>query len=120
MRFLDLGTPPVFSVSYLPVAAKHLLAPVDTALVPALLTETHGADDVVLYEEFPQLCGIVRHSRKLKQTDLATAAHFTAILNQTCEIASRNNRTCHTRYRLDSRPVQLISHVELTHLTADY
>ena len=40
MRFLDLGTPPVFSVSYLPVAAKHLLAPVDTALVPALLTET--------------------------------------------------------------------------------
>ena len=76
MRFLDLRTPPVLLVSYLPVAAEHLPAPVDTALVPALFTETHGANDMVLYEEVPQLYGIVRHRSKLKETNLAASAHF--------------------------------------------
>jgi len=67
--------PPVFSVSYLPVAAEHLLVPVSAALLAELLTEAHG-DDMMVYEEVPQLHHIFRNSSKLEKNSFCSLRTF--------------------------------------------
>ena len=76
MRFLDLRTPPVFSVSYLPVTAEHLPAPIDAASVAAFFTEAYAADDVMIQQELAQLPTILRHHRKLKEGEVTSAAAY--------------------------------------------
>jgi len=78
MSTFDLSSPPMQFFRYLPVAAELLLAPVNTATMATLLTETDVCNNVMLQEEISQLSVVGCYGSKIQQCEwTSTTRHYT-------------------------------------------